>query len=304
MLTRLTAWLLIASTPVSAPAAGQLSSDDCEDTRHLEVAPPLLAPPRICISPGTLTGVIFDRPVTVELEDEVRFLEVTRGRAGIAFIPPRDLRPGETLRLTAAMGMEETSQNLTFVLVAHPGHGSHQIEVSYRPRSWQSMADALSQALLANQRLRTENAALTEEGFLLREQLSQPTGLCGAFASGQLSYFRGIAARTMDTSNSSSGELEVVTITSYRGNTNIAVEVRLKHQTPEPWSLETATLVNEQGKMLRALRYRQAHALKSGEVGVVFVEFEPSVDLALDTATLRLTGTDGRAVTLIHVVFP
>ena len=302
MLALITSWLLIASVPGSSSVAGQPSSDDCEDTRQLELSPPVLAPPRICISPGTLTGVMFDYPVTVELQDEVRFVEVTRGRAGIAFIPPRDLRPGEVLRLTAALGAGEASQSLTLVLVTHPGHGSHQIEVSYRPRSWQSMTDALSQTLLANQRLRTENDALVEEGARLRAQLTPPTGLCGAFDGGELSDERGIPLRRILLAQSSTEPLTAAHVTSFRGRSNVAVEV-LFSQTVEPWSLEKATLVNEKGEQLDALRYRQAILIPPDRNLTVFVEFDPT-NFTLDGAILKLTGTGGRAVTLTHIVFP
>ncbi|MET0405716.1 MAG: DUF2381 family protein [Cystobacter sp.] len=304
MLTLLASWLLIASAPLSPAPAGQPSSDDCEDTRRIELSSPVLTPPRICISPGTLTGLIFEHPVAVELQDEIRFVEVIRGRAGIAFIPPRDLRPGETLRLTATTDMGETNQNLAFVLVAHPGRGTHQIEVSFRPRSWQSLADALNQALLANQELRTENAVLAKEGVRLRAQLAEPTGLSGAFSTGLLSLDWGVSICQVDVAQTSTEALEVVRATSYRGISNIAVLVMLVHQTPEPWILESATLVNAQGEMRQALRYQQAGALSSGEKQMVFVEFDFKGFALGSVSSLRLTGTGGRAVTLTHVVFP
>ncbi|MFY0577785.1 DUF2381 family protein [Cystobacter fuscus] len=301
MLTLLASWLL-ASSPLLASPTEQRPSDDCEDIRRLELSPPVLSPPRICVSPGTLTGVIFDHPVVVELQEEVRFVEITRGRTGIAFIPPRDLRPGETLRLTAVLGVGETSQNLTFVLVAHPGHGSHQIEVNYNQRNWQSMNDALSQALLANRRLNAENAALEEEGIRMRAQLARPTGLCGAYAGGQLSQ-NGITSRRIDVPLAPDGALGALHAVTYRGRSNIAVEVMLIHRGPEPWSLENATLVNELGETLNALRHRQVGALSPGEELPVFVEFDPT-DFTLGKATLTLTGTRGRTLTLPKVVFP
>ncbi|WNG27644.1 DUF2381 family protein [Cystobacter fuscus] len=301
MLTLLASWLL-ASSPLPSSPVEQRPSDDCEDIRRLELSPPVLSPPRICVSPGTLTGVIFDHPVVVELQEEVRFVEVTRGRVSIAFMPPRDLRPGETLRLTAVLGVGETSANLTFVLVAHPGHGSHQIEVNYNQRSWQSMNDALSQALLANRRLSAENTTLVEEGTQMRAQLAQSTGLCGAYAGGQLTQ-KGITSRRIDVPPVPAVALGALKAASYRGDSNIAVEIMLTHQTPEPWSLEKATLVNERGETLNALRHRQVGPLPPGEKLPVFVEFDPT-NFTLGKATLTLTGTGGRTLTLPKVVFP
>lgn len=298
----LLATFLLASSPPTHSSAPPSPDDDCADIRRLDFSPPMLAAPRICVSPGILTGLLFDHPVDVDLQDEVRFAEVTRGREFIGFIPPRDMVSGERLRLTAVLSVGDTRQSLTFVLVAHPGQGSHQVEITYQERSWQSLNDALGQTLLTNRRLSEKIATLEAEAAQAREQLDSRTGLCGAYAGGQLSY-DGIKTRVLHLLNGWSGELRVHQVVSYRGTPNVAVEVTLINPTQESWRLEKATLVNARGETLNALRFRQAEALRPGEKLPVFVEFDPT-NFALDSTTLTLADGGARTVSIPDVVFP
>lgn len=301
MLTTLAA-LLLASSPLQDAPAQPHPEDDCADIRRLELSPPMLSPPRICVSPGLLTGLVFDRPVDVEIQEEVRFAQVIRGREVIGLIPPRDMLPGEQLRLTTVLGAGETRQSLTFVLVAHPGQGSHQVEVNYNERSRQALSDALGQAVLSNRRLSEAMVALQAETDRMRTLLGSSAGLCGAYAGGQLGQ-NGIATRLVRMPIGSAGELKATSAMSYRGTSNIAVEVVLKNQAQEPWSLEDATLVNARGETLKAVRFRQTEVLLAGESLPVFVEFDPT-GFALEGATLTLAGGGERTLSLPNVVFP
>lgn len=301
MLTAL-ACLLLASSPAPLPLVQSAPKDDCADIRSLELLPPVLSPPRLCVSPGIMTSVLFDHPVAAELQEEARFVEVTRGRGGIGFIPPRDLLPGEQLRLTAVLQAGQTRQSLTFILVAHPGQGSHQINVHYTGRTWQDMSDALSQSLLANTNLSEENAALREELSRMRAQQAQPTGLCGAWTGRQLTR-KGIATHVMAVNREAAGTLAVTGAVSFRGDSTVAVEVSIINPSQEHWNLEKAALVNEQGETLKALRFRQADELAPDGTLTVFVEFDPT-DFALSHTTLTLADADAQSLTLPNVVFP
>src|SRR5690349_8383226 len=73
----------------------------CEEIQRIEQARTTLAPHEFCVSPGLMTGVFFDAPVSVELQEEFRFEAVSRGRTSISVMPPRDMAPGERLRLSA-----------------------------------------------------------------------------------------------------------------------------------------------------------------------------------------------------------
>src|SRR5687767_5653785 len=85
-----------------APVVEPLPAAACEDVRRIELSrEPTARGREICVGLGLMTGLLFDAPVSVELQDEVRFVEVTRGRSGIGFVPPRDMAEGERLRLTA-----------------------------------------------------------------------------------------------------------------------------------------------------------------------------------------------------------
>ena len=136
----------------------------------------------------------------------------------------------------------------------------------------------------------------------MRAQFAQPMGLCGAYAGGQLSE-TGITSRRIDVPPVPAVALGALHAVSYRGHSNIAVKLMLTHQTSEPWSLEKATLVNERGETLNALRHRQVGALLPGEKLPVFVEFNPT-NFTPGRATLTLTGTGGQVLTLSNVVFP
>lgn len=299
MLPLLTALLLASSPPRLAEPT---PDDDCADVRRLDLSPPVLSAPRICVSPGVLTGLLFDHPVDVELQDEVRFAEVTRGRELIGFIPPRDMVSGEHLRLTAVLSVGGMRQSLTFVLVAHPGQGSHQVDITYQERSWQSLNDTLGQTLLTNRRLIEKIATLETEAAQARAQLASLVGLCGAYEGGQLDI-HGITVRVLDWLTGANGGFQIQRVLSYRGASNVAVEVALINPTQEPWSLEKATLVNARGETLNALRFRQAEALRSGERQQVFVEFDLT-GFALDGATLTLADAGARTLSLPGVVFP
>ena len=151
----------------------------CEDVQRVELSLVPTASVEVCVSPGLMTGFRFDAPVKVDLQDDVRFEEVMHGRSGVSFIPPKDLAPGERLRLTALLGGGESPQSITFALVAHRGRATRQVEVYRDKRTRESYQEEIEQERAKNQQLREENQGL-------RAQLALAGGLRGLFLSGAL----------------------------------------------------------------------------------------------------------------------
>lgn len=299
--------LLLGSSPPHSPPAEPPPRDECEEIRHLELSLPTAATQRICVSPGIMTGLLFDHPVVVEFEDEARFIEITRGRTGISFVPPQDMLLGEQLRLTASLQVGEQHQSVTFALISHPGQATHQVEVHGDKRTWQSLHDELNQAWLMSKRLKEENDTLKAELEQTRLQLALSTGLRGTYLSGELDWQRGIVAHVLDMpkiGETRSNELSAVGATSYRGRRSVAVAVAVLNATQEPWMLENATLINSRGETLVAIRIWQPETLLPNNTVRVFVEFETD-KVTSGPAMLKLEESrDARVISIPNVVFP
>lgn len=178
------------------------SSATCEDVERVDLSLALGEVAReVCVSPGLMTGFLFDVPAAVELQDEVRFAEVIRGRSGVSFVPPKDMAPGERLRLTAHLGDGESQQSVTFTLVAHPGQATRQVEVYRDQRTRESYQQELAQEREKNQQLRA--------------QLARAGGLRGLFLSGALGI-DGIPVKQFNLGELRSGTLSLKRIITYR----------------------------------------------------------------------------------------
>ena len=296
--------LFLASSPPSSSRLESQPRDECEDTRRLELSRPTAGPQRICVSPGTMTGLLFDSPVVVEIQDEIRFVEVTRGRNGVSFVPPQDMLPGEQLRLTATLQVGAIRESVTFALVAHPEQATHQVEVYRDQRSWQSLRDELNQASLTSKRLQEEKEALEAELEQIKTRLALSMGLRGDYISGELDR-HGIETRALPLllDEAPVGVLNAPQATSYRGKRNVAVEVLIRNDTREIWTLKKATLVNNQGETLEAIRIWQPNELLPDQDVRVFVEFD-ATSITSDRVTLNLGGAGNRVLSIPNVVFP
>jgi uncharacterized protein (TIGR02268 family) len=132
---------LLQDSPLTPPSAGA----DCQEVQRLELSLELGRSWEICVSPGLLTGFVIDSIARVDVEDELRFAEVMRGRTSISLMPPRDMRPGERLRLTARLTQGELSDSITFVLVAHEGQATRQVEVYRDERTREAFLNEVAQ---------------------------------------------------------------------------------------------------------------------------------------------------------------
>ena len=132
--------VLVFLVLLQAPAALESPPPDirCEQVKRLELSLVSTGHFEVCVSPGLMTGFRFDAPVTVDLQEDVRFEEVMSGRSSIGFVPPKDMAPGERIRLTAHIAGGGAPQSVTFALVAHRGRATHQVEVYRDQRTRES----------------------------------------------------------------------------------------------------------------------------------------------------------------------
>ncbi|MCY1075324.1 DUF2381 family protein [Archangium lansingense] len=286
--------LLLHGSPVSAPPA----ATPCEDIQRIELSLSLgEVAHEVCVRPGILTGFTFDAPVVVELQDEVRFAEVMRGRSGISFVPPPDMAPGERLRLTARWGGDGPSrQSVTFSLVAHSGRATHQVEVFRDQRSREALLQENAQERAANQQLR-------EQVQHLQVQLAQSGGLTGLLLSGALGH-RGIPTRQLRPGLDEQDPVEGLSfslLVTYRSLLTVAAEVWVLNSGSEPWIPEGASLVSPTGDALEGVRVGQGEPIPPQQRQRVLLEAPgaPSGEV-----TLRLWGADGRTLTIPKVTFP
>jgi uncharacterized protein (TIGR02268 family) len=247
-----------------------------------------------------MTGFIFDLPASVELEDEVRFAQVLRSPKSISLVPPRDMVPGERLRLTVRLGAGESQQLVTFLLVAHPGQAARQVEVYRDRRTRESYDQEIDQEREKNQELRDENQRL-------RTRLLGSVGLRGLFLGSALDG-RGVKVRPLgeDASGgqSSTGNLVMKEGECYRSNKSVAVGIRLRNQGAEPWILTEAQLRTSSGEELEGLKLGPSEAIAPEEEGRVVVELDAAPGEPRGELTLHLWDARGRYIHIPHVSFP
>jgi uncharacterized protein (TIGR02268 family) len=298
----LLAFVLLQGAPIEKPPA----SAACEDLQRIELALTPAAPAReLCVSPGFMTNFIFDVRAEVELQDEVRFMEVTRGRSTFSFLPPRDITPGERIRLTARLGEGASQQSVTFSLVAHSGQATHQVEVYRNQRTLESYQQEVAQERMKNQRLREELERIRTQLEQVRVQLEQSGGLRELIANKTLSP-TGVQALALK-ENLPRDPKEVMALlwgTSYRASKSIAVELSLKNSSSEPWIAAGGSLVDAHGEALKGLKLRQDKPIPPQTAGSIIVEAEATNTEARGELTLTLRDEGSRGITLAGVTFP
>jgi uncharacterized protein (TIGR02268 family) len=286
--------LLRGALVAEPPAVGA-----CEEVQRFELAlAPTTMAREICVGPGLMTSLRFDAPAIVELQDEVRFEEVVRARRLLTLLPPPDMNPGERLRLTVRFEGDMSSSGIPFVLVAHPGQATHQVEVYRDPRTRESFQQEVLQAHARNEQLREELART-------RALLRQSGGLRGLIAE-KLVGLKGVQAQVLRVgmSRPSGGDLSLVSGNTYRGSRSVAVEVVLKNTGTEPWTVAGAALVDAQGEELQGVWFRQEEAIPSNESKPVIVEADATNWQALGDLSLKLWDAGGRAIAIPEVRFP
>ena len=291
--------LLVLVLLQGAPAAEPPTVAACEDVHRVELSRALAVSSRdICVSPGLLTGFLFDVPASTELQDEVRFVEVSRGRSSISFVPPGDMLPGERLRLTAILQDGASRERLTFTLIAHRGQATRQVEVYRDRRPRESVQQEAEQERAKSQRLREEN-------IQLRARMERMKGL-GHLLATKVIGSEGVPALTITARRTgpSEGVLTITRCVSYRTNHTVAAEVWLENSTEDPWTVVGASLVDAQGQELKGMDFWQEEPILPHSTGSVIVEVDATSTQALGDLKLRLWDAELRVIILPSVRFP
>ncbi|MCY1078288.1 DUF2381 family protein [Archangium lansingense] len=294
----------LQGSPLATPAP---SPTVCADNQRVELSlAPTVAVPEVCVSPGLLSGFTFDAPAVVELQDEVRFAEVMRGRSGISFVPPPDMVPGEHLRLTARWGEGSFEQSVTFSLVAHSGRATHQVEVYRDKRSRESIQHELAQERAKNQQLHEENERIREEYQQLRTRLERAGRLQGLYASGALGE-DGVKATPLAVPMGQQpgvGALLMTRGVSYRSEKTVAVEFLLMNAGTDSWLATGASIETATGERLEGVTLWQEEAIAPAGSRRVFVEAEAGPGMPRGDVTVRLWDESGRTISIPKVTFP
>lgn len=297
MLTSLLVVLLVLQGSAAVePAAA------CEESRRLELALTLTVEAReICVSPGMMTGFLFDTPLQdVELQDEVRFVEVLRGQRGISFVPPQELARGERLRLTARFRAGAPQERITFFLVAHRGQATRQVDVYLGMRPKESYQQEIEEERAKNQRLRQEKQEL-------RAELGRAQGLRSLIAKGTVGLLGVQALRLSRPDPQRAPGHDAVSLlngASYRAEKSITVWVLLSNSSSEPWMTRRAALVGANGEEVPGLQLRQDQPIQPDKAESVFVETDATRPRVQDEFTLMLWDETSRVMTIPGVRFP
>jgi len=289
---------VLQSTPVVQPTAAP-----CQDVQRIELSWVRGASPEICVSPGLLTGFVFDSRVTVDLEQEIRFAEVTRGNTSVSILPPGDGLAGERLRLTAHFS---DGASVTFVLIFHSGQATRQVEVYRDKRTRESFQHEIAQAEARIRQLEQKNELLQHQLEQLRAECGDPRGLRRLIASKSINA-KGIRASDIALAilQRVEGALSVVQGRIYRSNNRVTLEVWLHNPSEEPWTLSAVSLVDAKGNSLTGIQFWQDGAFIAPlDTRLVVVEADVVSETELGEVTLSLREAGPRGVTLAKVAVP
>ncbi len=245
-----------------------------------------------------MTGFLFDAPVVVELQDEVRFEEVVRGRQLLTLLPPQDMVSGERLRFVVHFGGGVAQGSIAFTLVAHSGRATHQVEVFRDKRTRESFQQEVEQERAKNRQLREDNRRLRARFERIRE--------LGSLVANEAVGIHGIQAKELDPKAFSElgGILYFDRGLSYRGESTIAAEIWLRNSGSEPWTTVGGTLIDSDGEELTGLKIRQEEAIVSDRASVVIVEANAKRTQARGYLKLKLWDEGLRVVTFPRMMFP
>jgi uncharacterized protein (TIGR02268 family) len=286
--------VLLGASPGSPPSENAL----CEEVRRIELASSPAAAREVCVSPGLMTGLLFDAPIVVELQDETRFLEVMRGRNGIGFFPPRDMTPGEHLRLTVRFADGASPDVISFVLVAHQGRATRQVEVFRDLRTRESFQQEMAQD-------RAKIRQLQEQVEQMQAERQSQKGLRGAIVNGTISM-TGVQARMFrpGVDGRSVDGLSLVKGAGYRSDTSVALEVWVANSGLEPWMATEVALMNAKGEKVKGLRFWQGEPIAENGKQQIVVEVENADDAPSGNYSLWLKEAGPRQLTIPGVTIP
>lgn len=272
----------------------------CDDSRRIDLTlTPTEKAREVCVSPGMMTGFLFDTPLaSLELQEEVRFAEVLRGQRGLSFVPPKDMMRGERLRLTVRLETGAPQEVITFILVAHRGQATRQVEVYRDKRSRESYQEEAEAERAKNQRLRQENQQL-------RVQLERTQGLRSLVAS-KIVGGSGVQALffQLEEETAPAGSVSCDRYITYRSDKTVVVEVWLLNYSTEPWMTIRASLTDASGKEMPGIQLLQKEAILAHGDNAILLELDATRKEAQGDLTLMLWDERSRVITLAGVRFP
>ena len=279
---------------MSSTAWAQTSSCQTE-VRHLTLAEGSAPPPEICISPGVVTALLFDRELAtpVELEGRPRFERVDAVGQSLLLLPSAKLSPGERLKLTVRFTAAEAPRSATFVLVVYRDQAERQVEISRAPSPPQAC-----QAELVRKEAELQRCLA---GLPPEAAQGQPDSLARLLADDVFGR-EGLNARVLSfqaPSLAPNTALQVTELWLHRTPHRRVVELLLSNLDPlKPWRAGGARVTTASGQTLEPFLLVQPAPLAPGETASVWVELEVLDEKSLESCTLRLWDEDtARTVT-------
>lgn len=294
---------LLTGSPLLTPPAP--APWDANAARYLELTEQDAgAEHEVGISPDRTTTFVFNAPLSREgllLEERELFhvVMVDEAHGTLLLLPSGALPPGKVLRLTVRLADGALPASITFRLVVHLTRAEPQVNVYRQPRAPESYQRQWQQE--------HERAERCEERWARAEAERGPGGLLGLLESGVMDEQHGVTMQDISgsTAQPSGGPLQMQRITSYRAQERVAVDVKLKNTSAQPWTLEGAELVGKGGTRLDVLRVGPREPVAPGQQRHVRVEAEVTDEEARGTWVLELSEAGGaRTVTVRGVTFP
>ncbi|WP_163996325.1 DUF2381 family protein [Pyxidicoccus caerfyrddinensis] len=303
MLSPFGAVLLTCALLVVPPATAQPEVDPwTPGTRRITLGPRRASPPpKVRISPGVGTVLVFDTAVArVELQERERFGRVRLNEDTLTLLPASNLEAEEELQLTVHFEDDAVPTSADFLLVVHATLAERQVEVFRHPRPAANLQAELEEK-------EAEVRRLKEEVARLQAAQSRPEGLTGLLAAEHMDD-KGVQVRlsARDFVLHRRSALTATNVVTYRAARSFALAVRLEGaRGTETWRAEGAALQAKDGTALRVLRVWQTAPHQPGKKGKVVVEAEATNTTSPGPYTLTIWATDGkRPVILGNVQFP
>lgn len=129
--------LLLALLLLGTASTAWAQPSPCQTgRRRIELKEGAAPPPEICISPGLVTSLLFDRELApkVELEGRPRFERVEAMNRTMLLVPSEKLAPGDRLQLTVRFTGTEAPASASFILVVHRDEADGRVDIFSAPR--------------------------------------------------------------------------------------------------------------------------------------------------------------------------
>ncbi|RKH26606.1 DUF2381 family protein [Corallococcus praedator] len=263
--------VLLWSTCLLAAAPHQEEKGDAGEVLRVEVGPEGTLARPIRIGLGLSTTLLFDADIQqdqVSLEGRAQFARVSTGNALLVLVPSRELRLGETLKVSIPYKDASVPARLVLTLQVKDEAVDRQVEVYRRSRSAESYRQEAEQLRVELERLRQGDK---------RELATVPDRLDG---------FRGFVLGT--------GPVTVITVSSsihrvpceqpcplsieksvrYRAGSRRAIHFELRLTEGLPWIVGRTVLLDGKGHAWEGLTPWQSAPAASEANAKVTVEFE------------------------------